>query len=124
MVIKKEIREQIWLKFDKHCAYCGKEIEYNELNIDHIIPAWHNDHKMTEIIHKTTNGNPHYIENYNPSCQRCNKWKSTWSVEQFRNEIKQQLSRLYSNNANYRLALDYGLIIENKDLEIKFYFEK
>jgi hypothetical protein len=63
------------------------------------------------------------IENYNPACPRCNRWKSTFDLETFRKEIGEQLNRLYRYNNNYRIAFDYGMITENKE-PIKFYFEK
>lgn len=39
--IMKVNREQIFLKCNGHCAYCGKEITLKEMQIDHIIPHWH-----------------------------------------------------------------------------------
>jgi hypothetical protein len=63
------------------------------------------------------------FENLNPSCPRCNKWKSTYSLEHFRKVVQTSLVRLERDTPNYRLAKDYGLIIENNS-PIVFYFEK
>ena len=120
--IKKEIREQVWNKYGKCCAYCGTELEYKKLQVDHIQAYWHNDTNESAIKYGLTKGK-HEIENFNPSCARCNRWKSTFSIEQFRNEIQQQLIRLKRDSSNYRMALDYSMIVEdNKPIE--FFFER
>ena len=36
--IKKSDRIKAYEKYNGHCAYCGKEIEYKEMRIDHIRP--------------------------------------------------------------------------------------
>lgn len=38
MKLSKETRIAVWEKYNKHCAYCGKEIEYKQMQIDHIEP--------------------------------------------------------------------------------------
>ena len=119
--MKKEIREEIWRKYRKRCAYCGKKLEYTQMQVDHIKPRWHNDSKEDCNKLNITKGENH-INNYNPSCVRCNRWKKTFSIEVFRNEIQQQLKRLRKNSSNYRMALDYGMIIENNK-PIEFWFE-
>lgn len=120
--MKKEIREQVYLKYGGHCAYCGKEITYKEMQVDHIEPHWHT---LTESEAKRAglNKGSHDIKNLNPSCARCNKWKSTYSLEMFRKVVETSLDRLERDTPNYRLAKDFGLLIEKKT-QIFFYFEK
>lgn len=115
--IKKEIRQRVWLKYNNHCAYCGKELEYKQMQVDHIQAFWHNDDA------NRPNKGSHEEQNFNPSCARCNRWKSTFSIEQFRHEIQQQLIRLKRDSSNYRMALDYGMIKEDNK-PIVFYFEQ
>lgn len=118
--MKKSDRQKVFDKFGGKCAYCGCELSKG-WNADHIEPHWHTvpEHKAEKYgIKKGSND----IENFNPSCPRCNKWKSTFSIEQFRNEIQLQISRLNAYNSNYRLAKDYGLISET-DKKVLFYFE-
>ena len=31
-------RRDIYNRFDGHCAYCGKSIEFDDMTIDHILP--------------------------------------------------------------------------------------
>ena len=120
--IKKEIRERVWNKYDKHCAYCGKELEYKQMQVDHIQAYWHSDSDEDAVKYGIKKGS-HEEDNFNPSCARCNRWKSTFTIEQFREEIQQQLIRLNKYNNNYRMALDYGMIREDSK-PIVFYFEK
>lgn len=119
--MKQQIRELVRLKYGNKCAYCGCELG-KVFHVDHIEAYWHS---MTENqceragIKKGVDS----IENYNPACPRCNRWKSTFDIETFRKEISEQLNRLYRYNNNYRMAFDYGMITENRE-PIKFYFEK
>lgn len=91
--IKKEIRLRVWDKYDKCCAYCGKKLKYKEMQVDHIEPYWHSG---TEEDCKRWNvkKGKHEECNFNPSCARCNRWKSTHTIETFRKEIQEQLKRL------------------------------
>lgn len=36
--MKKEDRLKIYRKYDGHCAYCGKSIEYKDMQVDHLVP--------------------------------------------------------------------------------------
>ena len=115
-------RFEIWSKFGGRCAYCGVEVEEKKFHIDHIDPQWHNlsEEEAKRIgVKKGT----HEIENLNPSCPRCNRWKSTWNIEQFREEIRLQIQRLNKYSSSYRMAKDYGLV-EEKNITVKFHFEK
>ena len=121
MKFSQETRIAVWEKYDKHCAYCGKEIEYKKMQIDHIYPVFRN-YTNAELERYKRNRGEHNIENFNPSCARCNRWKSTFTLEQFRKEISLQIDRLNRDNNNYRMAIDFGLIQEIY-IPVKFYFE-
>jgi 5-methylcytosine-specific restriction endonuclease McrA len=114
-------REYVYSKCDGHCAYCGVEITLKQTQVDHIEPHWHT---LTEQQAKKSgiNKGTHDISNLNPSCSRCNKWKSTWTLEQFRNVVETSLDRLERDTPNFRLAKDYGLLTIQKKPVI-FYFE-
>ena len=120
--MKKELRERVFHKCNGYCAYCGKEITYKEMQVDHIEPKWHTFTEQQADRYKIIKGSDDF-ENLNPSCSRCNKWKSTYSLKQFRNVVQTSLVRLERDTPNYRLAKDYGLIVENNS-PIVFYFEK
>ena len=122
MAKKKINREEVWLKCDKRCAYCGTEISIKQMQVDHIEPHWHTITEEQSKKYKIKKGS-HNIENLNPSCSRCNKWKSTYSLEQFRTVIEASLDRLERDTPNFRLARDYNLIVENPH-KVIFYFER
>jgi 5-methylcytosine-specific restriction endonuclease McrA len=115
-------RQEVYNKCSGHCAYCGKEITIKEMQVDHIHPHWHTLNEQEASRSGLTKGS-HDIDNLNPSCARCNKWKSTYSLETFREVIQKSISRLERDTPNFRLAKDYGLleVTENK---VIFYFEK
>ena len=121
MKFSKETRIAVWGKYDKHCAYCGKEIEYKQMQIDHIEPLFRN-YKDKELEYMKRSRGEHNTDNFNPSCARCNRWKSTYTLEQFKKEISLQIDRLNRDSNNYRMAIDFGLIQETK-VPVKFYFE-
>ena len=120
--MNKKTRDLIKSKYNNKCAYCGCDLQKG-WHVDHIEPAFHNwsDEDVDRFLKKGRGDNK--IENYNPSCPRCNRWKGTWSIDEFRREISLQLERLERDSAPFRMARDYG-IIESKNIEVKFYFEK
>ena len=49
--IPKRIRQQLYEKYNHRCAYCGCNLEYKDMQVDHVKPVYvHNDigHDMTE----------------------------------------------------------------------------
>lgn len=107
--IPKNIREQVYRKYNGHCAYCGRELDYKDMQVDHVVSVYGN------------NGS-NDIDNLMPSCRMCNFYKSTFSIEVFRKHLETLHERLQKPFI-YRLALKYGLIEEHKK-KVKFYFEK
>lgn len=108
MRISKDIRRKIYDKCGGHCAYCGKELAYKDMQVDHIIPRY--------------NGGTDDYNNLLPSCRMCNFRKGTYSIEQFRRELNHQCDTL-CRTFQGRMSLAYGLI-EKKDIPIVFYFER
>ncbi len=115
-------RVDVYNKCSGHCAYCGKDITIKEMQVDHVKPLYRNDDVKTLTVLGVERGDDSF-ENLLPSCARCNKWKSTFSLENFRNVVQTSIDRLGRDTPNFRLARDYGLlnITENK---VIFYFEK
>lgn len=37
---RKRIRELVYQKYDGHCAYCGREIAMEDMQVDHIISRY------------------------------------------------------------------------------------
>ncbi|RGJ66540.1 HNH endonuclease [Eubacterium sp. TM05-53] len=107
--IPKKIREQVYQKYNGHCAYCGCELEYKDMQVDHVVSVYGN------------NGS-NDIENLMPACRMCNFYKSTFSIDVFRKHLESLHERLRKPFI-YRLALKYRLISEHKN-KVVFYFEK
>lgn len=107
--IPKATRILVHKKYNYHCAYCGCELEYKDMQVDHINSVYLNDDNIN-------------LDNLNPSCRMCNFYKSTMPIEKFRHQLGLILGRLEKNYI-YRLAKKYNLIEENPK-EVKFYFEK
>ena len=106
--ISKQVREQVYNKYNGHCAYCGEAIEYKEMQVDHVVSKyWYNGVDD--------------ISNYMPACRQCNFYKSTLSLEDFRKRLETITDRL-KNEFIYKVALKYGLVEERKK-PIKFFFE-
>ena len=119
--MNKKTRDLVKSKYNNKCAYCGCELKKG-WHVDHIEPAFHNWSDEDVKRHLKQERGLNIIENYNPACPRCNRWKGAWSIEQFRNEISLQLERLERDSAPFRMARDYGLI-KTSEIEVKFYYE-
>ena len=119
--MNKNQRQTVFDKYGGKCAYCGCELQKG-WHVDHIEPAFHNWSDEDVKRHLKQERGLNIIENYNPACPRCNRWKGTWSIEQFRNEISLQLERLERDSAQFRMARDYGLI-KTSDIKVRFYYE-
>ena len=101
-------RRDIYNRFDGHCAYCGKKIEFDDMTIDHILPQ--------------SKGGKDTVENTIPSCQLCNNQKADRSVEEFR-EFISNLTDVLDESKQYRLAIRYKKVVQVKPAPITFYFE-
>lgn len=126
----KKQRQTVYEKYNGHCAYCGKRIEIKDMQIDHIIPQQNYEwvfknnlqDRILNFLSHLTIDDLHNIDNLNPACRVCNKWKDTYHLELFRSEIQEQTKRLQLRSSNYRMAKLFGLIKET-DIKVKFYFE-
>ena len=113
--IPKKIRQQVYDKYNGHCAYCGCHLEYKDMQVDHIDSVYRAEYNGKKINNS--------IENYMPSCRGCNFYKGVFSIEQFRSNIEHLLIRKLHNDFNYKMLIKYGMIHE--DLKpVIFYFEK
>ena len=112
MTIKGEKRQAVYDKYSGHCAYCGKQIKYEDMQVDHITPQRkYADKKIADRF-----------ENLNPSCRRCNHYKRSHDLEHFRGLLITLHKRIRKQYLN-KVAEDYG-IVEVKEWDGKFYFER
>ena len=113
----KEERLQVYRKYDGHCAYCGKAVEYKDMQVDHIEPRYNAVYRHKPLDELNV------MDNYNPSCRACNFRKGTLSVEGFRADIARQ-AETEMKRFQARMSIAYGLIEYHPEREVKFYFEK
>ena len=97
--ITKVERQQVYEKYDGHCAYCGNQIEIKDMQVDHMIPL--------------RLGGGDEMSNYMPACRQCNHYKRGNSLEGFRFEMvggaEVNELRIYTNDeyrANLRKELE------------------
>lgn len=126
--MNKQTRQDVYNKFNGHCAYCGVPIAIKDMQVDHVIPKSFylahvkNRFRVPKFLSHLTESDVNHIDNLMPTCRVCNKWKSAHDLELFRSELQEQVNRLHKTSANYRMALKYNQIKEQQT-PIKFYFE-
>jgi len=112
-------RKAVYEKYNGHCAYCGEKIPFKSMQIDHIFSK--RAYKFTPR-EKKAGIRLDEMRNLNPSCRMCNFYKSSYSLESFRSNIK-TLHKRFSKIFIVRLAVKYG-IIKIHEFDGLFYFEK
>lgn len=150
--MKKSDRQKIFDKYGGRCAYCGCELTgkwcidhiepvgrvtktvggyyRNKLTKERLaskeLPEdWYITHEYVnpkQVFDKMIHPERDTAENSNPSCYSCNHYKSTMSLESFKENVGELVNRLNKSFTQYKIAKRYGLIQET-NIEVKFYFE-
>ncbi|WP_206460405.1 HNH endonuclease [Anaerovorax sp. IOR16] len=114
--MNKKDRLLVYEKYGGHCAYCGKEIAYEDMQVDHIRP-------QREYMEALIEGkNLDDLDNLNPSCRRCNHYKRSLDLEGFRDYIKTLHERIAKDYIT-KVGLDFG-IVKLIPFDGVFYFER
>lgn len=108
----------VFKKYGGKCAYCGCELNEKNFNVDHINPLFRGFNQSQLKVKKGTSK----IENLNPSCYSCNCSKSSYTIEQWREQLELKTKRLIRDSSQFRIALRFGLIKEVKK-NVIFYYE-
>lgn len=111
--IRRNIRDAVKNKYGGRCAYCGEIPE--KMTIDHIHPV--------ARAHMDRSLDVNSVENLMPACFSCNNYKMSFSLEQLRSFLQDQVRMARKYSVNFRLAERYGLI-SITEKPIVFYFEK
>ena len=98
----------------------GCDISHKRNEIDHLVPLYRNDsdeqlNKWGKI--RGTND----ISNLMPSCGSCNHYKSTFTLDEFREQLMIMRERLKKQHKIYSIS---KWLIEEKPNKIVFFFEK
>ena len=120
--MKKIDRQKVYEKYGGHCAYCGTEIAFKDMQVDHVIPkrrAFEYEYDDVYSFHKHRDINE--IDNLMPSCLICNHYKRSYIPENYR-EIMKTLHKRIEKIYIVRVAIRYGML-SLKPFDGKFYFE-
>jgi hypothetical protein len=102
-------RNKVYKKFGGHCAYCGKELKFREMQADHKTPLYR--------------GGEDTLENMYPACRSCNFYKSTRTIDEFREYLQGIPKRLMRDDVAYQVGVRFGTIAVHEK-PVAFYFEK
>ena len=105
-------RHAIYDKCFGHCAYCGCELPYKKMQVDHIV-----------AIHRKYDERTNDLKNLLPSCRSCNKYKHTLTLNGFRNQLERMPIVLARDSVTYKIAVRYGLV-KPCPHRVEFYFEQ
>lgn len=110
--LTKAERQFVYNKMDGHCAYCGCELKYEDMQVDHIVPleGWSVQGEDT-------------LENMFPACRSCNHYKGASQLEGFRKMVENMPHALMRDSVTYKNAVRFGLVIPNPH-PVVFYFER
>ena len=70
--IPKRMRLLLYEKYNHKCAYCGCNLEYKDMQVDHIKSVYAN----TDFKQVMTEEEMYSVDNLLPSCRQCNFYKS------------------------------------------------
>lgn len=125
--ISKKLRLEVYNKYQGHCAYCGREIKLQEMQVDHIVPLAYSIYgpreKAEKVCQMFDDESINSIKNLMPACRACNFYKGINDIERFRERIKSELEHTCRQSFQTRLAMQYGMI-KYVSWEGVFYFEK
>lgn len=116
-------RERVHSKYSGRCAYCGDEITLKQMQIDHLRPKQRGEQAYLKAAGLPIDKSLDDFTNLMPSCAACNNRKRTHSLEEFREEIAEQVRRLRRDSNQFRLAERFGLV-EAKETPVIFWFER
>lgn len=102
-------RETIYQKTNGHCAYCGCELEFKDMQADHVQSFYL--------------GGSNELDNFLPSCRSCNHYKSVLGLEDFREWMQTLPDRMLRDSVNFRNLFRFGIVSVDRS-PVKFYFEK
>lgn len=105
-------RQAVHAKYNGHCAYCGREIDIKEMQVDHF--------RSKREMQDAPDCND--INNLMPSCRRCNHYKRAGGIEYYRVMLLDMRRKLLDTYLG-KVAVDYGMV-EWQGWDGVFYFEK
>ena len=115
--VPKKTRLTVWEKYGRKCAYCGCDLEYKDMQVDHLKSVARA--RWERLDEETVNDE----SNLMPSCRMCNYYKDTAGIEAFRRKLAETLAHTSVASFQARLAVKYNMI-EIHEWDKLFWFEK
>lgn len=107
--LTKNERRVVYDKMGGRCAYCGCELAYEDMQVDHIEAFWFNgDDGLNNML---------------PACRSCNHYKRGNSLEGWRRILEAMPATLERDCYTYRQAVRFGMVNPTPK-KITFYFER
>ena len=103
---------EIYSKTGGCCAYCGCELRFEDMQVDHVVPLNGWSEKGSDTL-----------DNMLPACRSCNHYKSRSTLEGFRKMVEAMPDVLMRDSVTYKNAVRFGLV-EPKPHKVVFYFER
>lgn len=109
--LTKAERLTVYNKTGGHCAYCGRELRFEDMQVDHVVPinGWSEQGSDT-------------LDNMLPACRSCNHYKSRSTLDGFRKMVENMPAALIRDSVTYRNAVRFGLVMPTPH-PVRFYFE-
>lgn len=108
-VFTKAERRAVYGKTGGRCAYCGINLEMNQMQVDHVVPlSFFGDNSPENLL---------------PACRSCNHYKHSMTIEKLRTAVERWPEVLQRDSVTYRNAVRFGMV-EPKPQSVVFYFEK
>lgn len=107
-----EQRWEIYMKLDKHCAYCGCVLKFSEMQVDHIVP-----------INGYSEHGSDSFDNMFPACRSCNHYKRANTLDGWRKQLEATPQTLMRDDVTYKNAVRFGQVTPTPH-PVVFYFER
>lgn len=102
-------RRAIYDKMGGRCAYCGEQLNYEDMQVDHVVAL-------------RSEGEDD-LANMLPACRSCNHYKRGNSLEGWRRILEAMPVTLERDCYTYRQAVRFGMV-KPTPKKITFYFER
>lgn len=96
-------RREVYDKCGGHCAYCGCELAYKDMQIDHVVPL-------------AFGKGEDELSNMLPACRSCNHRKGCWPLEIFRKDMERAPAVLMRDSVTYKNAVRFGLVMRTNEV--------
>lgn len=111
-------RQAIFDKTEGRCLYCGDDLSGKRWQADHFHPIVRHQERGTCLFPKLD-----VIDNIFPACSQCNNFKSSLSIDGFRDRIRNQEGVTIRQSTGLRQLHRLGLVEFKDTTSFKFWYE-